>query len=411
MIIKKGRGAVLLILLLIISVSINLMTVFCEGDTNNPDTEGTTDMQLEEGSGEEGNTEEQAVDVPYSRGRVVRVIEEVDRSIGDEEIGIVAPTQVVDVLIVKGLHKGETVRADYSLTYNFNSEYKLSQLGVGDEVLLYIEENDDGTVATASVAEFARDKYLLYLVLAFVLILILIGRGSGVKAVISLALTALAVVKILIPAILAGRNPVIVSVAVCAGVIGITMFIISGPNKKTLSSIIGTVGGVVVAGIVAMLVGSIARLTGLGGDESQMLMYIPQSVHFDFRGLLFAGILIGTMGANMDVGISIASAMDEIKANNPQIKPRDLMRAGMNVGRDIMATMSNTLILAYAGGSLQLMLLLMAYNTPFSHVINWDVIASEVLRAIAGSIGLVFTIPITAFVAVNIEKWLGSRQE
>jgi len=148
-----------------------------------------------------------------------------------------------------------------------------------------------------------------------------------------------------------------------------------------------------------------AKLTGFGDDESQMLMYIPQNVTFDFRGLLFAGILIGTMGATMDVGMSIASAMHEIKENSPNIKTSALFRAGMNVGRDAMATMSNTLILAYAGGSLHMMLLLMAYQTPFTHIINWDMIASEILRSLAGSIGIIFAIPITALASVMIEKY------
>jgi len=424
MIKNKNMMPILFIMLLIISISISSLTVFCEGETESPGTEDLADVQDEElydeatyedfedieGFDEEAYAEEQEVEVPYSRAKVVKVIAEEERNFDEFGAGMSAPTQIVEVLIVKGLHKGETVRAEYSLSYNFNSEYRLSPLREGNEVLLYIEENDDGTVAAAYVAEFARDKYLLYLVIAFVIVLVVIGKGRGIKAVISMVLTAIAVIKILIPAILAGGNPIVLSVVVCAGIIGATMLIISGPNKKTLSAVIGTIGGVIIAGIVAMLVGSLAKLTGLGGDESQMLMYIPQSVRFDFKGLLFAGILIGTMGANMDVGMSIASAMHEIKGSNPQIKSLDLMKAGMNVGRDIMATMSNTLILAYAGGSLHLMLLLMAYNTPFSHVINWDVIASEVLRAIAGSIGLVFTIPITAYVAANIEKRVGSSQ-
>ncbi|MFZ5351873.1 MAG: YibE/F family protein [Bacillota bacterium] len=351
--------------------------------------------------------EDSDIEKPYSRAKVIKVIAEEDRNIDSSGGYINAPTQIVEVLITKGFHQGETVQAEYALSYNFNDKYKLSQLRAGDEVLLYLEENEDGTIAAAYVAEIARDKYLLYLVIAFVIALVVIGKGKGIKAVVSLVLTAVAVIKILLPAILDGWNPLVVSVAVCAGVIGATMLIISGPNKKTLSAIIGTIGGVIVAGLVAMLVGSLAKMTGIGGDESQMLMYIPQNVHFDFRGLLFAGILIGTMGANMDVGMSIASAMHEVKMNNPLINARSLMKAGMNVGRDVMATMSNTLILAYAGGSLQLMLLLMAYNTPFSHIINWDVIASEVLRAIAGSIGLVFTIPITAFVSAAIERKTG----
>ena len=126
---------------------------------------------------------------------------------------------------------------------------------------------------------------------------------------------------------------------------------------KTLAAIIGTPGGLICAGVIAQIVGEMAKLTGLGDEESQMLMFIPQDISFDYKGLLFAGILIGALGAAMDVGMSLSSAMFEIKEINPEIKKSDLLKAGMNIGRDMIATMSSTLILAYTGGSLQLMLL------------------------------------------------------
>lgn len=188
------------------------------------------------------------------------------------------------------------------------------------------------------------------------------------------------------------------------------MLIISGLSRKTFSAIIGTVGGVVLAGALALIIGTLAKLTGLGNEEANMLMFIPHDVYFNFKGLLFAGIIIGTMGATMDVGMSIASAMNEIKENSPQIKKADLIKAGMNVGKDTMATMANTLILAYVGGSLHLLLLLIAYETPFSHIINWDMIASEIVRAIAGSIGIIFTIPITALASAFIEERFGREE-
>lgn len=312
---------------------------------------------------------------------------------------------MLEVLILNGAHTGKTVQAQYMLNYGFSDKYEYTRLSKGDEVLLYLQENEQGVIEIAYVAEIVRDKYLLYLVIGFMLALLAVGRLKGLKAIISLILTALAVIYILIPAILNGWDPVKISVLMCILIIAVTLLIISGFNKKTLSAIIGTAGGVLIAGIIALIVGSAAKLTGFGDDESQMLMYIPQNITFDFRGLLFAGILIGTMGATMDVGMSIASAMHEIKENSPNIKTSALFKAGMNVGRDAMATMSNTLILAYAGGSLHLMLLLMAYETPFTHIINWDMIASEVLRSIAGSIGIIFAIPITALASVLIEKY------
>lgn len=352
-----------------------------------------------------GLPEEEIAEPEYPRGRVIAVLdqtqEETEFSGGNFNTSI----QMLEVLILNGAHTGKTVQAQYMLNYGFSDKYEYTRLSKGDEVLLYLQENEQGVIEIAYVAEIVRDKYLLYLVIGFMLALLAVGRLKGLKAIISLILTALAVIYILIPAILNGWDPVKISVLMCILIIAVTLLIISGFNKKTLSAIIGTAGGVLIAGIIALIVGSAAKLTGFGDDESQMLMYIPQNITFDFRGLLFAGILIGTMGATMDVGMSIASAMHEIKENSPNIKTSALFKAGMNVGRDAMATMSNTLILAYAGGSLHLMLLLMAYETPFTHIINWDMIASEVLRSIAGSIGIIFAIPITALASVLIEKY------
>lgn len=151
--------------------------------------------------------------------------------------------QIVEVLILKGPHQGEKVQAEYELNYAFSEKYKSTQLNQGDEVLLYVEENENGSVENAYVTEIARDKYLLYLVIGFFVILILVGRMKGLKAIISLILTVIAVLKILLPAILKGWDPVMVSVGICIAVICVTMLIISGFNKKTFSAVVGTTGG------------------------------------------------------------------------------------------------------------------------------------------------------------------------
>ncbi len=392
--------------LVVICVSIFLSSMIVFGEEENLDYANEQLEVVDENIGydDESLHQDKNVEneVDYSRAKVIKVLEESNKTNLNEDIE--SNTQLLEMLIIKGPHKGEKVNAEYELNYNFSNKYNSIPLKVGDEALLFIEENDAGEVETAYVAEIVRDKYLLYLIIGFIILLLIVGRWKGLKAIISLVITVFAVLKILLPAILNGWDPVIVSVLICIGVICISMLIISGFNRKTYSAVIGTVGGVIVAGLIALLIGTLAKLTGLGNEEANMLMFIPHDVYFDFKGLLFAGIIIGTMGATMDVGMSIASAMNEIKENSPQIKKSDLIKAGMNVGKDTMATMANTLILAYVGGSLHLLLLLLAYETPFSHVINWDMIASEILRAIAGSIGIIFAIPITALASGFIEE-------
>lgn len=334
------------------------------------------------------------------RGKVLEIISEEDKEIDfseDQRMNF----QLIRVLITSGKHKGEEITVENIIDDRFAYNINVSE---GDHVLLHLEQNAQGDIEQGYISEIARDRFLVYLSLIFVLLLILVGGMKGLKSIITLIITGIAVLKILLPLILAGYSPVLVSVLVSIGVIAITLIIIGGIKRKTLSAIIGTSSGVIVAGILTLIIGSMAKLTGLGTEEAQMLMFIPQGIDFDFRGILFSGIILGALGAVMDVSMSIASSMHEIHMLNPNISKKDLIKAGMNVGKDIMGTMSNTLILAYTGGSLQLMLLFLAYDIPLIEIINRDMIASEVVRALAGSIGLICTIPLTALVASTIGR-------
>ncbi len=145
-------------------------------------------------------------------------------------------------------------------------------------------------------------------------------------------------------------------------------------------------------------------MTGMSTEEASMLLYIPQGIQFDFKALLFSGILLGALGAVMDVAMSIASSIEEVYKANKELSRGELFSAGMEVGKDVMGTMSNTLILAYTGSSIPLLLLFMAYDTPLVRMLNLDIIATEIVRSLAGSIGLILTIPLTAVVTVLLLK-------
>ncbi len=238
---------------------------------------------------------------------------------------------------------------------------------------------------------------LLYLLIIFLSGLVIIGGRKGLKTILTLIFTILLISQVLLPLILQGYNPIGISIAASSLVIIVTLLIVSGANKKTLSAIIGTTGGVIIAGFLALIVGYMANLSGLGNEESIHLILFTRDI--DFKGLLFAGIIIGSMGAVMDVGMSISSAMHEIAVVNPQITTEKLIGAGMNIGRDIMGTMANTLILAYVGASLNLMLFLAAYEPSLVQILVKDNITAEIVRSLAGSIGLIFTIPLTAGVS------------
>ena len=184
----------------------------------------------------------------------------------------------------------------------------------------------------------------------------------------------------------------------------ITLIIISGKNIKTLVAIIGTSLGVIISGILAFIFGNLAHLTGLADDSSISLAYIPQFRNLDYKGILFGTILIGAIGAIMDVAISIASALYEINDLDKNISRKNMIISGMNIGKDMMGSMSNTLILAYVGTTLHLIILFIVYRIRFTEIINLDSIATEIIRAMAGSIGLIITIPVTVVIGTAIYK-------
>lgn len=304
-------------------------------------------------------------------------------------------TYQVTLKILSGEFKGEVVTIEHTLTDSYAYDIPVK---AGDKVLLIIDEYIEAgeTTYEIHITEYVRDTYVYVVVAIFVALLLLIGRKAGLKTLISLTLTIVLIVKVLLPGMLKGHNPIFLTIIVALLTTVITILLISGINNKSIAAILGILGGILAAGFITFYVGSKVKLTGLSGEEVGMLMFIPQGIDFDFRGLLFSGIMLGSLGAVMDVGISVASSMEEVKRANPLIKTKDLFLSGMNVGRDMMGTMSNTLILAYTGSTIPLLLVFMAYETSLLKIINLDIIASEIIRAFAGTIGLILTIPITA---------------
>lgn len=302
---------------------------------------------------------------------------------------------LVKVKVTSGDHKGAILTLDNLID---DKTYRETTAKKGDSVLINITENADGSIKSAYIYELDRYETIYALILVFVLLLGIVGGIKGLKSVISLFLTGIVVLKILIPLIIAGFNPIITTILLCIGISIINLLIIGGKNKKTAAAIIGTIGGVLIASIIGIYVCNKLNLTGLTDEEIQMTIYIAQNSAFNFKGLLFSGILMGSLGAVMDVSMSIASSVAEVKESTPNTNIKLLFKSGMNIGRDIMGTMANTLILAYAGESMYLIMLIYSYNLPMYRILDQDAIASAILNSIAGSIGLILAVPITAIV-------------
>ena len=337
---------------------------------------------------------------PYANTMRARVLAVEDR--GPSEIFF--ETQWVTLEIYSGPLSGEIVTVENHLSDNPVYDVPVKP---GDRVLMVQETMLSGEVELY-IIDYVRDMSIMWILGLFLLLLLLIGRWKGLKTIVTLAFTFFLIIRVLLPGMLKGYPPILLTVGVSLLVTFATIFLIDGINVKSISAVIGITGGLMAAGLVMFIAGSQVRLTGLSSEEAIMLMYIPQDVSFDFRDLLFAGIIMGALGAVMDVGVSIASAITEIHRVNPAVSSRQLMRSGMNVGRDIMTTMSNTLILAYTGAALPLMLLFMAYDTSMIRIMNLDMIATEILRALSGSIGLLLTIPLTVAATTLLLKRKGT---
>ncbi len=300
--------------------------------------------------------------------------------------------QCVELTILEGDYKNKKFKTDFYSTYNY---YGIT-LTKNDEVFVSITINENRTVENITITNIARDKYMLYIFLIFIILLLLIGGFKGLRSLLSLALTYFVIIKVLLPLIILGFNPVYVTLLLCSLITVFSLILIGGFNSKTLSSILGTLCGLITAAYLAIIFGYLSHITGVLDDEFYLLQYLPQNTTFNYQGLLFSGIIIGSLGAVMDVSMSIASTIAELKSHSINISPLKLIKAGMNVGKDAIGTMTNTLILAYAGGSINMLILMVAENKSIYNLINQEVIASEIIRSMAGSIGLLITVPLTA---------------
>lgn len=311
--------------------------------------------------------------------------------------------QEVTVEITEGDYIGEEYTTDYILSYDIEGKILAHELEVGDKVTVQIIEDEQGNT-TATVLDVVRHEKIIILFVLFLASVLVIGGKKGLKAIFGLLFTILIIYFVMIKGIFKGSDA-IKNAIFSAIIIIVGTFILIGDkiDKKIMTAAIGTFGGVLSAGIIAAIFNNLAKLTGAGEDAIQLSINMT-TITFNFRDLLFAGIIVSALGACMDVGMSIASSLDEIKMKNPDITWQELWKSGMNIGRDVIGTMTNTLILAYVGGSLTLILLFMASNMSLLEILNKETIAEQVISALSGSMGVVFTVPITALVYATFNR-------
>ncbi len=301
-----------------------------------------------------------------------------------------------DAEVIKGSLEGYTISA--TQVNDVFMAHDPIEINVGDKVLLFLSEIVDGEEVWI-YGDIVRFDGLTVLAFVFFGLLLLLGGSKGFRTIVSLSLTCMAVFMVLIPAILASMDIYVWSIIISVFIIVMTIIVANGISKKSMVAAIGCFSGTAVCAVLTQTMAVLLQLTGAVDEESLFLVLLNPDNPIDLNGIVFAAILIGGVGAIMDVAISLSSSLYELKEHNEDITAVEMMKSGMNIGRDIMGTMANTLVLAYIGSSLSVVVLLVAYNSSLDVILNREMIVVEVLQALAGSIAILLTIPLTSFIS------------
>lgn len=302
--------------------------------------------------------------------------------------------------ITSGDLKGMRIDGIQQMEANYSTNRKYVE--PGDKII--VMQVADGTgQQTWQWIEYIRTDALLVFGALFCIALVIFGLGKGVNTLISLTFTCLSIFYVFLPAILAGENPYTWSIVTCLYITLMTLLLVNGASKKSFVAGIGCFSGTMAAALLMWLMDSIMHLTGVLNDESIYLLLLETDYPINLKGVIFAGVIIGAVGAIMDVSMSITSPLFELYDHlQGNISAIEMVKSGLRIGRDFMSTMSNTLVLAYIGCDLSLVLLLMAYNTSFLEMMNREMLVTEVLQAITGSFGILLTIPLASVVCAIV---------
>ncbi len=269
----------------------------------------------------------------------------------------------------------------------------------GDDVVLVVT-GDPADPESYQVEDFQRGTPLLVLALLFATAVIVLARWRGVAALVSLALTGVILIGFVLPAILAGKDPLAVAVVGCSLIMFGVLYLTHGVSARTSTAVLGTLGSLVLIGVLGVVFAAAARLTGADEDTASLSNTLGTAV--DARGLVLAALMIGALGALDDVTVTQTSAVWELRAADPTLRPAALFGAAMRIGRDHVASAVNTLVLAYSGAALPLLLLFSVADRGLAGTLTAQVIATEVVRTLVGSIGLVASVPLTTALAVLV---------
>ena len=296
------------------------------------------------------------------------------------------------------LRDGSIVEADLGapLPEEFGDE-ALPSFKVGQQVELYYSPAPGTNARQYAVSDWVRRPALVWLTALFLVVSVGVARFKGLRAFVATGSSLIIVMLFIVPKILAGWNPVLVSLLGVGGILILAIYFVHGLSWSTTAALLGTVVAVIVTMLLGIAFTEWAHLTGFGSEEAMMIGFGAGQVNL--KGLLLAGLLIGALGALTDITIVQASVVRELAHVNPSFGLGELYKRGMNVGLDHIGSLVNTLVLAYTGAALPLFLLLSLNDFSVARALNLELVASEVVHTLVGSIGLVLAVPFTTLVA------------
>lgn len=305
--------------------------------------------------------------------------------------------QLLLVTVRSGDYKGQQMQV-----YNYVGPLYGGPLKVGDRATVLISTYSDGTV-NATVYEFDRLLPLCIVLVLFIAAAVAVGGRTGVKSLVALAVTLVCLFGVLLPSLMKGANTLLMTFIVCAYVAVVSLPIVGGVRKKTVCAMLGAVAGTALALLFGLLAQGLTRIDGLRIDDVEPLLQLRQTgTPIGLRGLLVGGIVISALGAVMDVTMGIASSLSEVHAANPELSRRELFRSGMNIGRDMVGTMTNTLILAFLGSGFTLILYLYSLGLSPRQLLSSAYVSLEVVSGVASSVGVILSIPLTALITAEV---------
>lgn len=340
----------------------------------------------------------------YELGKVLTVLSD-DTAPDPNTENIRRGEQKLEIEILSGRYAGDIVTVTNYLsgvTYNV-------YLHEGDTASIRVSTASEGEYSV-SIYNYNRSPLIITFVILFIVSICLIGGKRGFFAILGLIFTLISFVFILVPLALKGFPTILTTVVIIIMTTFICLYLLGGLQKKIVCAMLGTLGGVVFAGFLAVMAGWVCGISGFNMDEAESLLLVASDCELKIKDLLICGVLIASLGAVMDVAMSIASAVDELHSVNKSLTPNQLFKSGMNIGRDAMGTMANTLILAFAGSSLNMIIFIYSYGVTYVQLINTDFIAIEVIRGLCGTMGIIFTVPFVAFITSRL-IFLGDKKK